>query len=496
MIIPPDLKLYRCEQIRACERLAVNNCKISEHELMLRAGTTAFESLLTLFPHAHRIAVFCGAGNNAGDGYVLARLAQQHGMKVKIYQLKAPEDLPSAAAQAAMQAAADDIPLVCIDEPLDADVDLLIDALLGIGLQGPVRGDMISAINLINESGLPVFALDVPSGLNADSGQVYNCCVRAAHTMTFIGRKTGLYTLDGPDYCGTVHCADLQLKEVLAQLPFYALQLTEASNRLPLPPRQKNCHKGDFGQVLVIGGAPGMAGSIALAAKAALRTGAGSVTVATRPEHLSAVLPVCPEVMVHGIPCEKDLEPLLQKASVCILGPGLGLDEWAQKLFHAAIGAQLPMIIDASALRLLAGCPQMDDNWILTPHPGEAAALLSCTTEEIQRDRFEAVATIQQQYGGVIVLKGTGSIVRTSEGEHFVCAAGNPGMASAGMGDVLDGIIAGLLAQGLSLSESAKAGVWLHARAADAIAQIQGQRGLLASDLYVLLPKFVNGLLP
>ncbi|QDP71821.1 NAD(P)H-hydrate dehydratase [Legionella israelensis] len=493
-MIPPEHKLYQCEQIRCCEDMAINQYNISEHTLMLRAGEAAFETVLKRFPHIQRMAIFCGAGNNAGDGYVLARLAQQYGLSVKIYQLKSPENLPSAAAHAAMHAMVDNIPCAWLDEPFDTEVDLIVDALLGIGLQGEVRGEMMGAINLINETELPVIALDIPSGLNADTGQVYNCCVRADCTICFIGRKTGMYTLDGPDHCGEIYCADLQLQDILEQLPFYALQLTRQTIDLPLPPRKKNCHKGDFGHALVVGGGPGMPGAVALAAKAALRTGAGAVTVATRPEHITGVLPFCPEIMVHGVRSENELKPLLRKATVCILGPGLGVDEWGKKLFHAAITAQLPMIIDASALRLLAEHPQIDDNWILTPHPGEGGALLSCTAAEIQKDRFEAVEKLQKQYGGVIILKGAGSIVRTVNAENFVCIAGNAGMATAGMGDILNGIIAGLLAQGLSLSESAKAGVWLHAHVADQIVQRQGERGLLASDLLAQFPKFINGL--
>lgn len=269
--------------------------------------------------------------------------------------------------------------------------------------------------------------------------------------------------------------------------------LTEKILPIPLAARKKNSHKADFGHVLVIGGGQGMPGAAALAAKAALRTGAGSASIAAWPYHINGMIAVCPEVMIFGVTSEKNLQPLLSRASVCVLGPGLGEDEWAQSLYHAALASQLPMIIDASALRLLSCHPQMDDNWILTPHPGEAASLLSCSVAEVQKNRFHAASELQQRYGGVIVLKGHGSIVRSTEGQTFVCPSGNPGMASAGMGDVLSGIIAGLVAQGLSLSEAAKTAVWLHARAGDMAAKITGQRGLLASDLFSLIPKLLNG---
>lgn len=487
--------LYRCEQIRACEQMAIQSFNISEHDLMARAGRDAFELMMKLYPRIRSLAVFCGAGNNAGDGYVLARLAQQKGIAVRIYQAKAPEDLPPAAAHAALQALSDGIEAVWIDEPFDSDVDFIVDALLGIGLQGEVRGEMAAAINQINESGLPVLSLDVPSGLNADTGQVYNCCIHATHTLSFIAVKAGMCTLDGPDFCGTIHCSDLDLKKVIHQVAPFAYPLSDKHLPLPLPSRLKNSNKADFGQVLVIGGGPGMPGAAILAAKAALRTGAGSVTVATWPEHVAAMLPICPEAMVHGIQTVKDLEPLFAKASVCILGPGLGEDAWANQMFKAAMTSQLPMVIDASALRLLAKHPQHDDNWILTPHPGEAAALLSCTTDEVQADRFKAVNELSEQYGGVAVLKGVGSLIKTAESEIDVNLSGNPGMASAGMGDVLSGIIGGLLSQGLSLSQAAKTGVWVHGYAADQMASRMGQRGLLASDLLLSIPKILNGLI-
>ncbi len=494
-MIPSGKFLYRSEQIKACETMAVQQYNISENELMSRAGHAAFTLFRKLYPRARRLAVFCGAGNNGGDGYVMAQLARQEGLHVKIYQSKAVGDLPPAAAHAARQIMSDGIDCLWIDEPLDADTDVIVDALLGIGLQGEVRGEMLGAINQINESGLPVLALDVPSGLNADTGKVYNCCVKATHTISFIAIKTGMYTLDGPDHCGDIYCSNLQIRKIIEQVPPAASLLYQQQLAVPLPKRQKNTHKADFGHVLVIGGGPGMPGAAALAAKAALRTGAGSVTVATWPEHVSALLPICPEAMVHGIESANDLEPLLERASVCILGPGLGEGQWGQMLFKTAMTCQLPMVIDASALRLLTQHPQHDDNWVLTPHPGEAAALLSCSTADIQQDRFEAVKSIQQAYGGVIVLKGVGSLVRTANAQTAVNPAGNPGMASAGMGDVLSGIIAGLMAQGLSLSESASAGVWLHACAADFLVHQQGCCGLLASDLFDVIPKLVNGLI-
>lgn len=490
----PDNALYRCDQIRACERKAIELNQCTEIELMNLAGKEAFQFVLKTYPQLKHIAVFCGAGNNAGDGYVFARLAHEHGLAVIVYQCKAIEDLPPAARESAEQAIDAGVDCQTADEPLDSEVELIVDALLGIGIKGPVHGLIANAIQHINASGLPVVSLDIPSGLNADTGKVEGFCVQATATVTFTALKTGMYTLDGPDYCGLIYCRKLLLEAFLSLFIPAALLLNQASFSLPLPKRKKNSHKGDFGHVLVIGGGPGMPGAVTLVAKAALRTGAGSVTVATWPEYAQGALPDLPEAMVWGVHTAKDLEPLLARATVCVIGPGLGEDEWAQSLFLAAITSQLPMLIDASALRLLAKYPQVDDNWILTPHPGEAASLLACSTDEIQSDRYTAATKIQQHYGGVVVLKGVGTIIQVHDKGTFVCPKGNPAMATAGMGDVLSGIIAGLCAQGISLSDSAKLGVWVHALVGDTLASTQSTAGILASDLISLVPSSLYSL--
>jgi hydroxyethylthiazole kinase-like uncharacterized protein yjeF len=487
-----ETALYCCDQIRSCEQQSSHVSQLNETDLMSQAGTEAFFFVLNTYPQVRTIAVFCGAGNNAGDGYVFARLAHEHGLSVIVYQCKAIENLPHAAHNAGLAALAAGVECHAGDEVLEGDVELIIDALLGIGLQGAVYGSIATAIHQINSSGLPVVSLDIPSGLNADTGQVDNFCVNATHTLTFIGLKAGMYTADGADFCGEIHCRSLQLDSILAHMRPYAWLLNQSPVCLPLSARKKNSHKGDYGHVLVIGGGLGMPGAVSLTAKGALRAGAGAVTIATRPEHVNAIVPLIPEAMISGVSKAADLSPLLAQATFCVIGPGLGENDWAKDLFLAAITSQLPMVIDASALRLLAIQPQLDDNWVLTPHPGEAASLLDCSTEEIQRNRYEAAAAIQQQYGGVVILKGAGSIIQTVEKNTFVCPRGNPGMASAGMGDVLSGIIAGLCARGLSLSDSATLGVWVHAVAGDLLAQKMGEAGLLASDLLNMVPNILN----
>lgn len=269
-----------------------------------------------------------------------------------------------------------------------------------------------------------------------------------------------------------------------------ATPLTDDMLRAWLPPRARASHKGDYGHVLVVGGDHGMVGAVRLAGEAAARTGSGLVSIATRAAHAAVSAAVRPELMCHGVECARDLRVLLQRASVVAIGPGLGQSAWAHDMLAAVLQMRLPRVVDADALNLLAQESMQCDHWVLTPHPGEAARLLDMTTKQVQADRLQAAQALQQRYGGVCVLKGAGTLVCTSE-SISICEVGNPGMASGGMGDVLTGIIAGLLAQGLSLVDAACAGVYIHAKAGDRAAQ-EGERGLLASDVMPHLRKLVN----
>ncbi|MFM2322471.1 MAG: Bifunctional NAD(P)H-hydrate repair enzyme Nnr [Pseudomonadota bacterium] len=258
-----------------------------------------------------------------------------------------------------------------------------------------------------------------------------------------------------------------------------------------LAPRPRDAHKGLFGHVLIVGGNEGMAGAARLAAEAALRIGAGLVSVATKKDHIEAILSGRPEIMAQGVKGARDLNSLLGKATVIVVGTGLGQTSWSQQLFKRTLATGLPKVVDADALNLLAKHHQKSQQWILTPHPGEAARLLNCTIKDVQADRIKAVTALQAQYGGVIVLKGAGSLI-CSANSLTICDLGNPGMTSAGMGDVLSGVIGGLLSQHLTLQQAAECGVYLHACAGDLVAAQQGERGLLASDLMPYLRNLVN----
>jgi NAD(P)H-hydrate epimerase len=483
--------LYQNRQIRELERLAVK-AGIDEYQLMNTAGQAAFNALLTQWPEAKRISVCCGKGNNGGDGLVVARLAQQYGLEVTVYLVGTAKDFKGPAAQASQAAVEAGIKYQSFAKA-SFDCDLIVDALLGSGIEGEVKEPYCGAIEAINAAGRPVLAIDVPSGINVDTGEVEGVAIKATLTVTFIGLKRGLYTDKAPVYCGMIQCDNLQLPENLfTQIKHTAELLTWERIRPLLPKRDRDAHKGSYGHVLVIGGDYGMGGAVRMAAEAAARVGAGLVTVATRPEHVPIVSGIRPELMCHQVSAPEDLDPLIARASVIVIGPGLGKTEWAQALLNKALSTNLPKVLDADSLNLLSQAPRKANDWILTPHPGEASRLLGSSCSKVQQDRFQAVSDLQHKYGGVAVLKGVGTLVKGEIDMIQVCPAGNPGMATGGMGDILSGVIGGLVAQKLSLVDAAESGVFIHSMAADRAALEGGERGLLATDLLPHLRNLVN----
>jgi hydroxyethylthiazole kinase-like uncharacterized protein yjeF len=355
-------------------------------------------------------------------------------------------------------------------------------------LERPLEGDWLAAVNAINAVPAAVLALDVPTGLHADTGAILGATVRADRTATFIGRKRGLYTGQGPDVAGHITLHDLQVPDtVYGQVTAVACLVTQPPLGPLGEPRPRTAHKGHHGQVLVIGGDHGMNGAVQLAGLAALRVGAGLVSLATRPEHAAAIAATCPELMSHGVESGRELAGLLDRATVVAIGPGLGRSRWARDLLAFVLQCELPLVVDADALNLLAREQVSRDNWVLTPHPGEAGRLLDIAARQVQADRFVALEGIVSTYGGIAVLKGAGTLIGMADAPVAVCATGNPGMATAGTGDVLTGVIAGLVAQGLPLLQAATAGVCVHGLAGDAAARA-GERGMIASDVIAALP--------
>ena len=498
-------QIYLSEQVRELDRIAIEEFNIPGFTLMQRAAKAAFIEIQRSWPNTSQMIVLAGAGNNGGDGYVIAALALAENIQVKVIQFGDHATLQGDAKKAHDLYVGKGGLCVAFNENEFTECDLIVDALLGTGLTRQVSGEYAVAIEKVNDlvndlagdltsqHAIHVLSVDIPSGLDANSGCPLGMSVKADVTVTFVGMKLGLLTAAGREYSGRIVFDHLKIPNEVYQsmsATCHSIQLNDL--HAMLGKRHADAHKGNFGHVLCIGGNVGMAGSVMLAAEAVARTGSGLVSVATLSQHATNAVQSCREIMVHGVDSVKELNLLLAQVSVIVIGPGLGQDAWAKSLLSRVLEFDLPMIVDADALNLLASEPMHKNEWVITPHPGEAARLLKCDSKEIQQDRLQSVQNLQKQYGGVAVLKGSGTLVKgKDENSTSICTAGNPGMATGGMGDVLTGIIAGLLAQGLHSYDAARFGVQLHAQSADIAAQ-QGTRGMLASDLFVPLRQLVN----
>ncbi|GAC1627296.1 MAG: bifunctional ADP-dependent NAD(P)H-hydrate dehydratase/NAD(P)H-hydrate epimerase [Nevskia sp.] len=485
-------ELYSAAQVRELDRRAIELCGIPGYTLMQRAAAAAWVALRARWPAAQRIAVVCGSGNNGGDGYGIARLAQAAGRRVRVFELDEAARRGDAATARAAWLAQGTI------EAFDAEAlltrDVVVDAIFGIGLSRAPQGlakTAIAAINTARGAGAGVLAVDIPSGLHADTGALPGVAVEADLTVSFIGRKLGLHTGQGPACTGQLVYDRLAVPDsVYEDLPPLATLIEREELRRWLPPRRRSAHKGDHGHVLLGGGDPGMTGASLFAARAALRAGAGYVSVATRAAPVGALVAAQPEIMFHGVESEAELRALFGRAEVVAIGPGLGTGDWGRRALDATLSLNRPLVLDADALNLIAGRDLRRDDWLLTPHPGEAGRLLGIATAAVNADRAAAAQALRARYGGVAVLKGAGSLVC---GERLrVCAYGNPGMAVGGMGDALTGIAAAFVAQGLALETAAAAAVTAHALAGDLAAQRGGERGLAPSDLIEALREIVN----
>ncbi|WP_313026234.1 NAD(P)H-hydrate dehydratase [Pseudomonas lopnurensis] len=481
--------LYTAAQVRELDARLIA-AGTPGFELMQRSAHAAWRELRRRWPQAAALTVLAGRGNNAGDGYLVAALARRAGWQVAVLSVGDPQALQGDAARAFAEARDCGVRI----EPWRADASLqgvLVDALLGTGISGEVREPYAGAIAAINESGLPVLAIDLPSGLCANTGRVLGQAVRAELSVTFIGLKLGLFTGEGPDRAGARVFDDLQADpQVVAQVESEAVRLDRPS-LARVAPRSPVAHKGSFGQVLVIGGDLGTGGAALLSAEAALRCGAGMVTLATRPEHVTASLVRRPEIMCHGVESTYGLTALVERADVLVVGPGLGQAPWGRSLLSLAAQRGVPQVWDADALNLLAGGGvELPSGCVITPHPGEAARLLQCSAAEVQADRPAAVRELARRYACVALLKGAGTLIAEPDGRLALCDRGHPAMASAGLGDVLAGVVGALLAQGLIPFDAACLAVWLHAAAGERLGS-QG-RGLAASDLIPLIRQLLE----
>ena len=483
--------IYSVAAVREMDRTTIEDHGVPGYTLMTRAGEAAFDAALVRFRSATSWQVVCGAGNNGGDGYVVARIAAERGIRVSVLTLVDPAGLTGDAATAHEDFVSAGGKVEPWAGNLDAAAGLLIDGILGSGLERAVGGEFARAVEALNAHAAPVLALDIPTGIHGDSGAVLGTAVRADLTVTFVGLKAGLFLGEAPDYCGEVCFAGLDIPASYGAGIAPALRrVDDAMVAAALPRRRRTGHKGDYGHVLIIGGGEGMPGAVRLAGEAALRAGAGLVSIATHPSHAAMLVASRPELMPHGVATAAGLESLLERADVVAFGPGLGRSDWAQALFGYVATLSLPAVWDADALNLLAERPAAMEQRVITPHPGEAARLLGTTAASVQADRPAALDALAQRFGGTVVLKGAGSLV-SADPVPYLCMAGNPGMGSAGTGDVLTGIIASLIGQGVPVGDAAAVGVQVHARAGDRAAT-SGERGLIASDLLAELRRAVN----
>lgn len=482
--------IYTAGQVRDLDRRAIRELGIPGYELMTRAGHGTLNALRALWPATRSVLVLCGPGNNGGDGYVVARVARAQALRTTVIAVGDPLALSGDARRAYDDFVASGGQTESWS-PAALDADVIVDAIFGTGLTRDVTGEAADMLAAANASGRPIVAVDIPSGLHADTGAVLGIAARAQLTVTFIGRKLGFYLADGFDHVGRLVLDALEVPgETYANTRPAARLIDEETVARALPRRRRSAHKGAHGHVLVIGGGPGMPGAARMAGEAALRAGAGLVTVAVHPDN-AGLIAARPELMGVAARSGEDLGAALDRATVVAVGPGLGQDPWAQGLLEAAFGSGLPLVVDADALNLLAATPRTCDHWVLTPHPGEAARLLGITSDAVQADRLRAARDLQARFRGIVVLKGAGSIVQSAGELPYLCDRGNPGMAAGGMGDVLTGVIAGIAAQCGDLALAARAGVLVHALAGDLAAR-GGERGLLASDVLRQVRACVN----
>ncbi|EDQ87953.1 uncharacterized protein MONBRDRAFT_26614 [Monosiga brevicollis MX1] len=465
-------RLYTAAQVRDNEARAAKEMNISMPDLMHRAGSAAYELLTFARREARHITLLIGKGNNGGDAYIVGQRALENGLTVHAAQVGDPEKLKGDALNAYKRF----VELGGVVQPLDehfvipSETQAIVDGLFGIGLDRDIApGPFRRAIEQANAHPSALrLAIDIPSGILADTGKVAGVAFQADVTVTFIACKKGLLTAKAPDYVGRLYYAPLDVRQAFENLVTCTIERVSYQSLLRddrlLALRPMTAHKGSFGKAILVGGYKGMPGAIRMAGEACQRVGAGLVRVVTHTQSLAPVAIGRPELMVEGL----DEEVLAQ--------------------------SDRPVVLDADALNLLADRVVSEPsrtNWVLTPHPGEAARLLGVSTSEVEQDRFAAARQLQIRYGGVILLKGSGTIV--DDGSLVsVVSDGNPGMGSGGMGDTLTGIITGLLAQGLSPSEAARVGAALHARAADEVASTYGERGMLATDLLEPLRHLVN----
>jgi len=497
----PD-KLYSVDSIIQLEQVAINQFDIPAYELMKRAGESVFNLIQSKYSECKKILVLCGAGNNAGDGYVIASLAKLAGLDVYLISLVDPVTLKDAALLA-YQHWSDIGENHAADLSLVDKLDVIVDALLGTGLQRDVSPAWQEWIQSVNQSSKTIVSVDIPSGLYADTGAIAGSCIQADVTICFIGLKLGMFTGQAKDVCGEILFDDLALTEEVYSRVKCDAKLVKQVNYALLPQRKASSHKGSFGHVLLVGGNKTMPGALILAAKAALRTGAGLLTILTVTENLQAISSAVPEAMIKT--CDMDsISDVFSKdfsnsVTHVAIGMGLGQDEWSLAVFKKCVTLKKPILLDADALNIMVNHKlHFDTDIVITPHPGEAARLLSgsenMSSADVQQNRFEAIKRLYElldtRESATVILKGSGTLIFDGQVTK-VCTLGSAAMAAPGMGDVLSGICIALMAQLDKIGDAVELAVSLHSAAADTISA-GSTRGLLASDVIDALPEVLQ----
>lgn len=507
------MKLVTAEEMRSLDEEAIKKIGIPSIVLMENAGLKTAQIIEKEYSplKGKSVYIFCGPGNNGGDGMVVARHLFNQGIKVKIFLLGKKEKLKKDAARNLAITEKMDIFIKEIIssedlEPLKKElegIEVVVDALLGTGSKGAPRGLMKEAIILINKYSKNILALDIPTGVDADTGEVAGEAVKADHTITFAYPKRGLYLYPGMDYAGKIKVVDIGIPSTLEEKRIKSNLLTSSDVSKDLFYRKLSSHKGSFGHLLVIAGSEGMTGAASLSALAALRVGAGLVTLGI-PESLNPILEIkLTEVMTLPLPESKEktlsyrafekIEKFSQRCKAIALGPGISLHKESKELAVIIIKRlNIPLVLDADGINALTGEVSLLSKYkaplIITPHPGEMSRLLKISLEEVQKDRIKSTTTLAKKVGAIAVLKGARTIIADKEGNNWINSTGNPGMASGGSGDVLTGIIGGLLVQGIPPLEAAKSGVYFHGYAADLAIQKKEEMSLIASDILENLP--------
>ncbi|CUA88106.1 bifunctional ADP-dependent NAD(P)H-hydrate dehydratase/NAD(P)H-hydrate epimerase [Pseudidiomarina woesei] len=487
--------IYTTEQVRNGERAAAESLDISMAQLMQRAAQACLLAIQGQQPPPARVLILCGPGNNGGDGWVLARLAQQQGYQVQVAAAAPQSALAKHAAAAWHDLGQPSLALNKLENHHFQAQDIVVDALLGSGLSRELDGEFKRVVELVNQCAEQysnwVLSVDVPTGLNSDTGQPQPIAVYSHTTVTMVALKLGLVTGLAANYCGAIELADLGIATTFYKQPPSLRAISSQCAEQQLSPRRKASHKGNFGHLLIVAGGPGMSGAAVLAGQAALRCGAGKVSVACHPQSQQVIAMQQPELMVHSV--TDDLQPLLAKADAVVIGPGLGQSAWAHQLVSTVAKWYGPVVWDADALNRLAELTlskPAQSTWYFTPHPGEAARLLHTSTTEVNADRLTALTKLCQNFQAQVLLKGAGTLVQTSS-QRWVCRRGSPALASGGSGDVLSGIVGALIAQGVATDSVLPLAAWLHAVAGELAAR-DGERGTLASDIIAELRALVN----